>query len=75
MSVKPYCSAGIKKEDTSFREILLNVRLSQALSLMQNGESDLLTITLSCGYQSPERFSQQFTKIYGLTPKQYIKTI
>ncbi|MDW6001300.1 helix-turn-helix transcriptional regulator [Vibrio mangrovi] len=65
----------LKAENTAFREILLNVRLNHAVGLMQEGATNQLDIALACGYQSQERFSQQFSKTFGLSPRQYLNTL
>ncbi|KZN14899.1 AraC family transcriptional regulator [Marinomonas sp. TW1] len=65
----------LKKENTQFREILTQVRMNHALSLMQQGKRHPLDIALCCGYQSQERFSQRFHQKFGISPKQYLKTL
>lgn len=61
-------------EKTAFRQVLINVRMLYSLTLMQKS-SNLFSIALSCGYQSPVRFSNRFKCTFGLTPRQYLKTI
>lgn len=65
----------LKKENTQFREILTQVRMNYALSLMQQGNDQAIDIALRCGYQSQERFSQRFSQKFGISPKQYLKTL
>ncbi|MDE8603590.1 helix-turn-helix transcriptional regulator [Marinomonas sp. RSW2] len=65
----------LKKENTQFREILTQVRMNHALNLMQQGNSQQVDIALRCGYQSQERFSQRFNQRFGISPKQYFKTL
>jgi len=65
----------LKKHDTRFRDVLLQVRMNHALALMQGGERQQLALALACGYQSPERFSQRFSHWFGISPKQYLRTL
>ncbi|MBJ7537508.1 AraC family transcriptional regulator [Marinomonas transparens] len=65
----------LKKEQTQFKDILTQVRMNHALSLMQQGKRQQIDIALRCGYQSQERFSQRFNQQFGITPKQYLKTL
>ncbi|WP_064791625.1 helix-turn-helix domain-containing protein [Shewanella woodyi] len=62
-------------ESTSYRELLSETRMLHALSLMQARPYKQLELALACGYQSETRFSQRFFKQFGLTPKQYMKTL
>lgn len=61
-------------EGTSFRHVLTNVRMLYSVTLMQKSNC-LLFVSLSCGYQSPTRFSDRFKQTFGLTPKNYLKTL
>ena len=65
----------LKKENTQFRDVLTQVRMNHALSLMQQGNNQQIDIALRCGYQSQERFSQRFNQLFGISPKQYLKTL
>lgn len=61
-------------EQTSFRDLLAEVRMVHALSLMQESKSQL-DIALACGYQSESRFAARFKQLFGLTPRQYQQTL
>ncbi|WP_434362532.1 helix-turn-helix transcriptional regulator [Parasalinivibrio latis] len=61
-------------EGTSFRQVLAEVRMGYALSLIQESRSQL-DVALACGYQSEARFSSRFKQQFGLTPKQYVQTL
>ncbi len=65
----------LKNEKTQFKEVLMQVRMNYALTLMQRGNKRQIDIALRCGYQSQERFSQRFYQRFGITPKQYLKTL
>jgi AraC-like DNA-binding protein len=42
---------------------------------MQEKRQTQLDLALQCGYQSESRFSQRFHQQFGMTPKQYMKTV
>ncbi|MGF1868787.1 helix-turn-helix transcriptional regulator [Photobacterium indicum] len=65
----------LAKEDTLFRDVLAEVRMLHGLSLMQQFSYTQLELALRCGYQSEARFSQRFQQQFGITPKQYMKTV
>ncbi|KAB2825954.1 helix-turn-helix transcriptional regulator [Aliivibrio finisterrensis] len=65
----------LQRDGTNFRTVLSNVRMSHALGLMQEKKQSQLDLALQCGYQSESRFSQRFHQQFGMTPKQYMKTI
>ena len=62
-------------EDTSFRQLLVEVRLSHGLAMLQNSGEPLLQVALACGYQSAEKFSLRFKQQFGLTPAAYRRTL
>ena len=65
----------LQRDGTNFRTVLSNVRMGHALSLMQEKRQTQLDLALQCGYQSESRFSQRFHQQFGITPKQYMKTV
>ena len=65
----------LKKENTSFKQILLHLRMNYALYLMQNGMKNQINIALNCGYQSQAKFSSNFKKLFGISPTIYLKTL
>ncbi|MCV5948753.1 helix-turn-helix domain-containing protein, partial [Escherichia coli] len=60
---------------SQYREVLAEVRLNDALYLMQNGSYNDALLAQLCNYQSEGRFSQRFKSKFGLTPSEYIKTV
>lgn len=60
-------------EGRSFRQLLTQVRMGHALTLLQRGLNPLET-ALACGYDSPSRFAARFRQEFGLTPHQYLRT-
>ncbi|GIU36269.1 AraC family transcriptional regulator [Shewanella schlegeliana] len=71
----------LSKEGSSFRLILAEVRMLYAIGIMQsisaqNGAMlSQLELAIRCGYQSEARFSQRFKAQFGISLKQYMKTI
>ncbi len=66
----------LSNENSSFREVLTSVRMNHALSLLQRDqECNQLELAMLCGYQSEARFSQRFQQQFGLSPKQYLRTL
>ena len=72
---KSTLSRRLAKEKTSFRDILTKVRMLHALALMQQRFHNQLDLAICCGYQSETRFGQRFQQQFGITPKQYQKTL
>lgn len=60
-------------EGRSFRQVLTQVRMSHALTLLQQALSPL-EVALACGYDSPSRFAARFKQEFGLSPHQYLRT-
>jgi AraC-like DNA-binding protein len=50
--------------------ILLDLRMSAALSLLQATEDSIAQVALSVGYESPSRFAQRFRERFGFSPSQ-----
>lgn len=66
----------LSHEETSFREVLTAVRMNHALGLLQDSpDCNQLELAMLCGYQSETRFSQRFQQQFGLSPRQYIRTL
>ncbi|WP_414442251.1 helix-turn-helix transcriptional regulator [Burkholderia sp. 22PA0106] len=55
-------------EDTSFRQLQQDVRMSHALALLQNTDVPVLEIALATGYASASRFSARFRERFGYLP-------
>ena len=60
----------LKKENTGFRELLSELRLTTALMQLLQTSLPIYHIAYDCGYQSISRFSNNFHKRFGLPPKQ-----
>jgi AraC-like DNA-binding protein len=60
----------LKREDTSFRELLYELRLATALMQLLQTSLPVYRIAYDCGYQSVSRFTSNFRKRFGLPPKE-----
>lgn len=55
-------------EQTGLREILLDARMSFALTLLQASSAPVTQIALSVGYQTPSHFAARFRQRFGFAP-------
>lgn len=68
----PYLSKYIKeKSGGTFGEIVRNVRMRKACTLLKNGSMTVETIADSVGYPNVEHFNRLFKKKYGMSPVQF----
>lgn len=58
----------LKREGASFTDILADVRMSSALSLLQCTDAPVNRIALEIGYESPSRFAVRFRRRFGFSP-------
>lgn len=58
----------LAREGTKFSAVLADVRLTQALAMIQSGTDRLTNIAIDCGYASPSHFSESFRKRFGISP-------
>ncbi len=64
----------LQQENTSFRCILEDIRLTSALGLLQETYWPISRIADSVGYQSQARFSERFKQRFGISPSALRKT-
>ena len=62
----------LAKAGTSWRDVLVDVRLHHGLHLLQTTELPLKRIAFECGYRSARAFSERFTARFGATPGQLV---
>jgi AraC-like DNA-binding protein len=55
-------------ETTSFAQILNDVRMSTALTLIQTSTLPILEVAAAVGYDSPSRFAVRFRQRFGMAP-------
>ncbi|MFM0046955.1 MULTISPECIES: helix-turn-helix transcriptional regulator [Paraburkholderia] len=58
----------LSAERTSFHELLIDVRMSKALTLLQVTDLSVTLISLEIGYSSPSRFTARFRQKFGYGP-------
>ena len=69
---KPYLSKYIKdKSGKTFGELVKNVRMKKARTLLKGGNMTVESIAEKVGYQNVEHFNRLFKKKYGMTPVQF----
>ena len=69
---KPYLAKYIKeKSGMTFGELVKNVRLKKAKTLLKTSSMTVESIALSVGYQNVEHFNRLFKKAFNMTPVQF----
>ncbi len=58
----------------TFREYLIEKRLSVAASLLKSGEYTVTAAAYECGYESSAHFTRSFKNKYGVSPRNFMKT-
>jgi AraC-like DNA-binding protein len=61
----------LRAEDTSFRALLHELRLSASLVQLLQTSLPIYRIALDCGYQSVSRFTRNFHDRFGLPPRRF----
>lgn len=62
------------REGSSFRQLLEQARLLNALALLQGTRRSIMDVAASVGYQSPSRFAERFRQHFGLSPSELRET-
>lgn len=69
---EPYISKYIhEKSGKTFGELVINVRLKKAKTLLRNGNMTVENVAAAVGYPNVEHFNRIFKKRMGVTPVQY----
>ncbi|MDO4643638.1 MAG: AraC family transcriptional regulator [Cardiobacteriaceae bacterium] len=58
----------LQAEKTTFRELLIDVRMTHALILLQATDWSIMRIANETGYDSPSRFTARFRSRFGFAP-------
>jgi AraC-like DNA-binding protein len=61
----------LAEEDTSFEEIVTNLRHDLAARLLQDRRLAVYEVAFTLGYAHPSQFHRAFQKWYGLTPRAF----
>ncbi|EQA43360.1 DNA-binding helix-turn-helix protein [Leptospira broomii serovar Hurstbridge str. 5399] len=65
----------LASESVSFSELLIDVRMSRALSLLQSTDLSIGEIAKEVGYESPSRFAVRFRERFGHSPADFRRSI
>ncbi|MES9852196.1 MAG: helix-turn-helix transcriptional regulator [Candidatus Thiodiazotropha sp. L084R] len=65
----------LKSEQTGFRDLLIEQRLTTALTQLLQTSLPVTQIAYECGYQSVSRFSNNFNKRFGISPSEFRSTM
>ena len=69
---EPYISKYIKnKSGKTFINVVSDVRMKKAKTLLKNGTMTVENIAMSVGYPNVEHFNRVFKKKFNQTPTQY----
>ncbi|ELT9951495.1 helix-turn-helix transcriptional regulator [Escherichia coli] len=60
----------LESEGICFRELLLEIRMKKAMSLLIEGELSVSQISTNIGYRNTSYFISYFKDFFGITPKQ-----
>lgn len=63
-------SRRLRESGQSFRFLLRDVRMSQAMSMLKNQQTSVAEVAEACGYASPSRFRSRFEAHFGVAPAQ-----
>lgn len=58
----------LSQEGTTVGDLLIDVRMSQAMLLLQSTDQAVNRIALDVGYESPSRFANRFRERFGFPP-------
>ncbi|MGQ4801363.1 helix-turn-helix transcriptional regulator [Escherichia coli] len=61
----------LESEGVCFRELILEIRMKKAISLLIEGELSVSQISTGVGYYNTSYFISFFKKFFGITPKQF----
>ena len=58
----------------SFKQYLINYRLNQSISLLENSQKTIAQISLDVGFTNETQYIIHFKKLFNMTPGQYRKS-
>jgi AraC-like DNA-binding protein len=68
----PYLSRTFHREtQVTLTEFLQKIRIEHARELLSTSDASIISISLSCGYQSSKHFHRTFRSHTGMTPKAF----
>uniref|UniRef100_UPI0012FF7056 helix-turn-helix transcriptional regulator n=1 Tax=Escherichia coli TaxID=562 RepID=UPI0012FF7056 len=60
----------LDSEGICFRDLILDIRMKKAMSLLIEGELSISQISIDIGYHNTSYFISYFRSFFGITPKQ-----
>ena len=71
--VSPYYAAHLFREETGYApmQYRLQRRIGEAQSLLTDTSYSITQIAQAVGYDNPNHFTQRFTKVVGVSPRQF----
>ena len=61
----------LARSSTSLTDLVQDVRMSHALTLLQAGDDPVVQVALACGYGDHASFARRFKARFGLTPTEF----
>jgi len=74
MTPNSFCRYFKKRTKKSFHTVLNEVRIGHACKLLNEGKMNISGVGIASGFNNTSNFNEQFKKIKGITPSQYIKS-
>lgn len=72
---REYFARMFKKDlGISFKQYLINYRLNQSISLLENSQKTIAQISLDVGFTNETQYIIHFKKLFNMTPGQYRKS-
>ena len=70
---QPQCYRKIKAiSGNNISEFIRNIRLKKAAQLLKTGKYKINEVAYETGFNDPNYFTKSFTKLYGITPRDFI---
>ena len=65
----------INKFSLSPKEYIINLRIEQAKRLLESGQFTVSEVAQMCGYSEPCHFSREFSRLCGISPKNFKESL
>ena len=60
----------LAKVGTTLTDIIIDVRMTMALFMLQSTDRSITEISFAVGYESPSRFAMRFRSRFGFAPSE-----
>jgi len=74
MTPTSFCRYFKKRTKKSFHTVLNEIRVGHACKLLSEGKMNISGVGIASGFNNVSNFNEQFKKIKGITPSNYIKS-